>query len=68
MVQPGPTTLTHVRAALSPRRDLTDHGLSPLTSMFLHDDNGRQIYTDFRPEVHDADGLLLHTGQDRWIW
>ncbi len=68
VVQPGPTTRAHVRAALSPRRELTDYGLSPLTSMFLHDDNGRQVYTDFRPEVHDADGLLLHTGQDRWIW
>jgi glucans biosynthesis protein len=23
---------------------------------------------DYRPEVHDSDGLLLHTGNDEWVW
>jgi glucans biosynthesis protein len=36
--------------------------------MFLHGKNGRTQNTDFRPEVHDSDGLLIHNGRDEWIW
>ncbi len=67
-VLPGSNTTTWVRAFLQPRLPLKDPGFAPLTSMFLHDDNGRIPYRDFRPEVHDSDGLLLHTGGNRWIW
>src|SRR4029077_7880771 len=33
--------------------------LAPLTSMFLTGKNRTRFIPDFRPEVHDADGLLL---------
>jgi glucans biosynthesis protein len=36
--------------------------------MFLHGKNGRPFWHDFRPEVHDSDGLLIHTGAKEWIW
>jgi glucans biosynthesis protein len=45
-------------------------GIAPLTSMFLFGENQPNA-RDFRPEVHDSDGLMLHTdgpqGQE-WLW
>ena len=47
-------------------------GLAPLTSMYLHGENQPQA-ADFRPEVHDSDGLLV-SGQaapgaaTEWLW
>lgn len=67
-IRPGVESMTRVRAFLQPRMAVTDPGLAPLTSMFLHDDNGRALYSDFRPEVHDSDGLLMELSNGRWIW
>jgi glucans biosynthesis protein len=36
--------------------------------MFHHGENQRTPGDDFRPEVHDSDGLSIHTGSDEWIW
>jgi glucans biosynthesis protein len=35
--------------------------------MFLHGEN-QQDAGDFRPEVHDSDGLQVLTGDGEWIW
>jgi glucans biosynthesis protein len=67
-IKPGTTTVATVHTVFFPRTEVSEFGVAALTSMFLHDDNGRPLYEDFRPEVHDSDGLLLHTGEDRWIW
>ena len=40
-------------------------GLAPLTSMFWHGKNTNVETDDFRPEVHDSDGLMLSTGAGR---
>jgi glucans biosynthesis protein len=68
IIRPGTNTLATVRAALFPRRELKEFGIAPLTSMFLHGENGRALFDDFRPEVHDADGLLMQSGRGEWIW
>jgi glucans biosynthesis protein len=39
-----------------------------MTSMFFHGENQRSASEDFRPEVHDADGLSIHSGSGEWIW
>ena len=67
-VHPGIDTVATVKAALFPRREVKEFGVAPLTSMFLHGKNGRAMFNDFRPEVHDADGLLVHNGRGEWIW
>jgi periplasmic glucans biosynthesis protein len=36
--------------------------------MYLFGENQRPPYEDFRPEVHDSDGLSIHAGQGEWIW
>lgn len=67
-IRSGATAVTRVQAYFQPRQAIKDPGIAPLTSMFLHDDNGRDVHRDFRPEVHDSDGLLMHSGEGRWIW
>ena len=68
IIRPGTTTITQVKAALFPRREVKEFGIAPLTSMFLYDENSHPPFRDFRPAVHDADGLLMHNGHDEWIW
>lgn len=68
LIKPGGTTITETKAAFFPRQEVRQFGVAPLTSMFLHDENSRAPWTDFRPEVHDADGLLVHTGENKVLW
>jgi glucans biosynthesis protein len=42
-------------------------GIAPLTSMFLFGEN-QPHRSDFRPEVHDSDGLMVQTGDGEWLW
>ena len=57
-----------ITATLFARQDMTHVGIAPLTSMFLFDDTMRQRFSDFRPAVHDSDGLLMHNGGGEVIW
>lgn len=66
-VAPGTTTSVQVKATLFARRNIKVFGVAPLTSMFWHAENS-EVVRDFRPEVHDSDGLLVHNGADEWIW
>jgi glucans biosynthesis protein len=36
--------------------------------MFLVGENDRRTAYDWRPEIHDSDGLAMHTGSGEWIW
>jgi glucans biosynthesis protein len=68
VLTPGEETVMQVNATLFPRRTLDGIGLAPLTSMFWFGENSPSRFGDFRPEVHDSDGLLVHTGEDEWLW
>ncbi|QUJ76932.1 glucan biosynthesis protein G [Sulfitobacter albidus] len=57
-----------VEATIFARTDLTNVGIAPLTSMFLFDQTMRNRFSDFRPNVHDSDGLLIHNGGGEVIW
>ena len=57
-----------VRARLFPRVDIERVGIAPLTSMFWHGKHNRSVALDWRPEVHDSNGLALWTGQGERIW
>jgi glucans biosynthesis protein len=65
---PGQTTSLDVTATLFPRRTLASVGLAPLTSMFYEAENDHRAADDFRPELHDSDGLLMHSGAGEWLW
>lgn len=62
------TTMAEVRAVLFPRRSVDKLGLAPLTSMFLHGAHSQRRFDDFRPQVHDSDGLQMLTAHGEWLW
>ncbi len=66
-VMPGALTEVLVKATLYCRRNAKVFGIAPLTSMFWHAENSHTP-RDFRPEIHDSDGLLIHNGAGEWIW
>ncbi len=68
VVRPGADTIMDVKARLFLRENVTRLGLAPLTSMFFFAENQRSIGEDFRPEVHDSDGLSIASGTGEWIW
>jgi glucans biosynthesis protein len=65
---PGATLVMDVDAALYPRKLIERLGVAPLTSMFQCGENDRRMATDWRPEIHDSDGLALWTGAGEWLW
>jgi glucans biosynthesis protein len=67
-VYPSEATTLDIAVTLFPRRTLATIGLAPLTSMYFEGENERQVADDFRPEVHDSDGLLMQSGAGEWIW
>src|SRR5450755_304361 len=67
-VSPGGTLIMNVDSALYPRKPIERLGIAPLTSMFFYGKNDRRGATDWRPEIHDTDGLSMWTGAGEWIW
>lgn len=68
VITPGDETIVAVHAVVFPRATVGVFGVAPLTSMFWHAENTDRPAGDFRPEVHDSDGLLLHFGSGEWLW
>lgn len=68
VIGPGLKTVAHVRSSFFPRREIQEFGIAPLSSMFWYDQNNHPPYADFRPEVHDSDGLQMHSGVGEWVW
>lgn len=73
-VKPGEQTVTEVRARIFMRptdKPVATLGIAPLTSMFFFGENQPRP-GDFRPEVHDSDGLMVATddgkGGGEWLW
>ncbi len=67
-VYPGEATAVDVTATLFARKRVERLGIAPLTSMFFTGENDRRFFDDFRTELHDSDGLLIHTGAGEWLW
>ena len=68
-VRPGEITQVEVHSELYPRRPIAKLGVAPLTSMFFFGENdGGRHFDDYRPQVHDSDGLMSETGPGQWLW
>ena len=67
-VRPDATTVMQVDCHLFPRKTIERVGIAPATSMYQHGENDRRVSDDFRPEIHDSDGLSMWTGAGEWIW
>jgi periplasmic glucans biosynthesis protein len=68
VITPGAETTIEVRARLFLRASVATLGIAPLTSMYLHGENQPSPIADFRPEVHDSDGLQILTAGGEWLW
>lgn len=67
-ITPAATLTMDVDAALYPRKPIERLGIAPLTSMYQTGENDRRMANDWRPEIHDSDGLSLWNGSGEWIW
>ncbi len=67
-IRPGDTTVYDVEVALFPRVQIEQVGLATLTSMYFFAPNDRGGVDDFRPAVHDSDGLSIQNGRGEQIW
>lgn len=68
IIRPGEDTTADVTAELFFRRAVDQVGIAPLTSMYAFGENTFSPPPDFRPEVHDSDGLLIATQNGDRIW
>jgi glucans biosynthesis protein len=67
-ITPGPDCVMEVEAEIFARETLDHVGLGALTSMFLFDETVPTRFDDFRPAVHDSDGLLVWNGAGEMLW
>src|SRR5262249_33923364 len=68
VVAPGDETVVKVECQLFLRKTIEKLGIAPLTSMFFRGENTARWFNDFRPEVHDSDGLLINFKSGEWLW
>jgi len=57
-----------VQALLFIRNDIPRLGIAPLTSMYWYGENDRRAAHDWRPEIHDSDGLSMWNGRNERIF
>ena len=67
-IEPGETTKMSIGGSLFLRRPVKLLGIAPFSSMFWFGENTHPKPCDFRPEVHDSDGLLIEQGFGPIIW
>ena len=67
VVTPGSETVMTVNSRVFPRDASLKLGIAPLNTMFAFGENQPGV-DDYRPEVHDSDGLSIQTGDGEWIW
>jgi glucans biosynthesis protein len=67
-VAPGNDSIVDVKAVLFTRNVVQRIGIAPMSSMFWFGENSRRRFDDFRPEVHDSDGLAIRMGTGERLW
>ncbi len=64
----GQGVVMTVHVELFARTHIERMGIAPLTSMFWFDTHNRHVAIDWRPEIHDSDGLAIWSGTGERIW
>ncbi|EKN3345086.1 glucan biosynthesis protein G [Yersinia ruckeri] len=67
-VYPGRDSTIDVQAKVFLRDKVDKLGIAPLTSMFLFGANQPSKVLNYRPALHDSNGLSIHAGNGEWIW
>jgi glucans biosynthesis protein len=68
VIHPGRESVVDVQSKVYLRDSVGKLGVAPLTSMFLFGANQPSPVTNYRPSLHDSDGLSIHAGNGEWIW
>jgi periplasmic glucans biosynthesis protein len=80
LLRPGENTIADVEAVVYMREPrniqavsknqspIRTFGMAPLTSMFWYGENSERKPDDYRPEVHDSDGLLIRSENGDLLW
>ena len=68
VLKPGGETVMDTKSRIYLRENVSKLGIAPLTSMYFFAENQHADREDYRPEVHDSDGLSIASGTGEWIW
>ena len=68
VITPGEETVVETKATFFFRQAVETPGFIPLSSMFWFGEDSPSRFGDFRPEVHDSDGLLLAPDATQRLW
>ncbi len=64
----GDGPVMDVSSWLYPRKTIERLGVAPLTSMYWYSETNRKQAVDWRPEIHDSDGLAIWMGNGERLW
>lgn len=65
---PSVDTTVTVEAKVFFRSSVKKLGVAPLTSMFLYGPNQPSPILNYRPAMHDSNGLSILANNNEWIW
>ncbi len=68
ILQPGEDSELDVKSRIFLRKPVQKLGIAPLTSMFLFGPSQPSPTLNYRPAIHDSNGLLVHGENAGWIW
>jgi glucans biosynthesis protein len=68
IIRPGRDSVVDVESKVYLRDKVGKLGIAPLTSMFLFGPSQPSPTTNYRPEMHDSNGLSIQAGNGEWIW
>ncbi len=67
-MQRGKGVIMDIETTLFTRAAISRFGIAPLTSMYWFSETKKDTAADWRPEVHDSDGLSMWTGSGERLW
>ena len=68
ILRPGNDTVVDVQSRVFLRDHVSRLGIAPLTSMYLFGPNQPSKVMNYRPALHDSEGLSIHAGNGEWLW
>lgn len=68
ILTPGEESKLNIESQLFFRSRIDKVGIAPLTSMYLYGHNQPSTIVNYRPAIHDSNGLSILTQDNRWIW
>ncbi len=64
----GRASTMDISCELTLRTPIERLGIAPLTSMYWYSETVKPTAADWRPEIHDSDGLAIWNGKGEHLW